>query len=48
MASDNITGILYYESVNIEHLAIQIIEEKEKLESYLKRVIETYITYTLF
>ena len=32
MASDNITGILYYESVNIEHLAIQIIEEKEKLE----------------
>lgn len=37
MASDNITGILYYESVNIEHLAIQIIEEKEKLESYLKK-----------
>ena len=29
MASDNITGILYYESVNIEHLAIQIIEEKK-------------------
>lgn len=38
MASDNITGILYYESVNIEHLAIQIIEEKEKLESYLKKI----------
>lgn len=37
MASDNITGILYYESVNIEHLAIQIIEEKEKLASYLKK-----------
>lgn len=37
LCSDNVTGLIYYESYSVENLAIAIIEEREKLAKYISK-----------
>ncbi|QEX30106.1 hypothetical protein FO458_10430 [Staphylococcus lugdunensis] len=37
LCSDDVTGLIYYESYSVENLAIAIIEEREKLNKYIAK-----------
>ncbi|AIR81806.1 hypothetical protein [Staphylococcus epidermidis] len=48
MVCDPVTQMVYYQSQNLESLVMYIIEEKKKLNAFIRKSNKNYITYTLF